>query len=60
MTEIELASSMIESANNKLGQIRQHREQQRKVKADIGKKRGELDGLFNGVKKEKADIVNLL
>ena len=36
MTEIELASSMMESANNKLGQIRQHREQQQKVKADIG------------------------
>ena len=53
MTEIELASSMIESANNKLGQIRQHREQQQKVKADIGKKRGCLMDYLMASKKKK-------
>ena len=53
MTEIELASSMIESANNKLGQIQQHREQQQKVKADIGKKRGSLMDYLMASKKIK-------
>ena len=53
MTEIELASSMIESANNKLGQIRQHGEQQQKVKADIGKKRGSLMDYLMASKKKK-------
>ena len=53
MTEIELASSMIESANNKLGQIRQHREQQQKVKADIGKKKGSLMDYLMASKKKK-------
>ena len=52
MTEIELASSMIESANNKLGQIRQHREQQQKVKADIGKRGSLMDYLMSSKKKK--------
>ena len=37
-TEIELANSMIESANSKLENVQKHRAEQKKIKADRGKK----------------------
>ena len=52
-TEIELANSMIQSANNKLEDVQKHREEQKKVKADIGKKRGSIMNFLIENKKKK-------
>lgn len=53
--EIELASSMIKSANDKLENVKLHREEQKKVKGDITKRRGSIMNFLMDSKKKKMD-----